>query len=357
MVEHDIAYELGWDHARHTVELPSEALSASHRLRLGYETGRHMFGPRARSATPAARLWLGLRLQALLRGRRFEPLSVTPNYLQQLQATHCPITRQALTRSDNDACGLSAGGAPSDARIVRLRDDAAYAAGHLVTVSRTAEAALQACADLDPSDICAEVTGLSPAATERLAALVACVTPLPQQQAAQIPLCVLPPNRLRLLNPVQALQAVVTRLRLPHAQRDTRWTDLLAMWDHLGADRPVWLERLRQLTAAEATPPTADDPTVRWAIEDAWADDELRACWTEWASQAPPLQIDTLLAAIAEHGKTGPRLLILPAEQCTDGWSLDTRGFAPPSPSAQIHPFPPRGPRHPTPPRPHQRAA
>ena len=44
----------------------------------------------------------------------------------------------------------------------------------------------------------------------RLAVLMSFVTPLPHEQAARLPLLVLPPNRLRLLNPVQALQAVVT---------------------------------------------------------------------------------------------------------------------------------------------------
>ncbi|MFX5464791.1 hypothetical protein ABTD44_20675, partial [Acinetobacter baumannii] len=45
----------------------------------------------------------------------------------------------------------------------------------------------------------------------RLAVLASFVTPLSHEQAAAMPLLVLPPNRLRLFNPIQALQALVTR--------------------------------------------------------------------------------------------------------------------------------------------------
>ena len=44
----------------------------------------------------------------------------------------------------------------------------------------------------------------------RLATLMSCCTPLSHSEAANLPLLVLPPPRLRLLNPVQAVQAGLT---------------------------------------------------------------------------------------------------------------------------------------------------
>jgi hypothetical protein len=41
-------------------------------------------------------------------------------------------------------------------------------------------------------------------------ALKSLATPLPHDEAARIPLHVLPPNRIRLVNPIQELQAVLT---------------------------------------------------------------------------------------------------------------------------------------------------
>ena len=43
-----------------------------------------------------------------------------------------------------------------------------------------------------------------------VAALKSLATPLPHDEAARIPLLVLPPNRVRLVNPIQELQAVLT---------------------------------------------------------------------------------------------------------------------------------------------------
>ena len=45
----------------------------------------------------------------------------------------------------------------------------------------------------------------------RIVALKSLATPLPHDEAARIPLHVLPPNRIRLVNPIQELQAVLTR--------------------------------------------------------------------------------------------------------------------------------------------------
>jgi len=54
-------------------------------------------------------------------------VQVTPNYLQQIAVTHCPITRETLTEEQ--------------ASIDRVRNDAGYAAGNLVMMSQRANQA------------------------------------------------------------------------------------------------------------------------------------------------------------------------------------------------------------------------
>lgn len=79
--------------------------------------------------TRHVRKWLQLRLHAWLRGRSVELVQVTPHYLQQIDATHCPITRTPLSSATLEA---------SDASIDRVRSDAAYAAGNLAVMSTRA---------------------------------------------------------------------------------------------------------------------------------------------------------------------------------------------------------------------------
>ena len=55
------------------------------------------------------------------------------------------------------------------------------------------------------------VGGLTAAQWDRVATLASFVEPLTHEQACVQPLLVLPPNRLRLFNPAQALQAFVSR--------------------------------------------------------------------------------------------------------------------------------------------------
>jgi hypothetical protein len=56
----------------------------------------------------------------------------------------------------------------------------------------------------------AQVEGLPLRHWRRVVALKSLATPLPHDEAARIPLHVLPPNRIRLVNPIQELQAVLT---------------------------------------------------------------------------------------------------------------------------------------------------
>ena len=213
-----VAFELGRDFARHALAPPPEHLAAGSPLHHGWVAGRASFGARTLAPTPHVRQWLQLRLSAWRCGRAFEGMLVTPNYLRQIDVAWCPITRRALTRQ--------AGGV-SDASVARVRDDAGYAAGNLAVISSQASAAKDGCsfdgalammrlAEACPAPAAGdavrpELGGLGAADWARVAVLCSFVTALPHEQAAGLPLLLLPPNRLRMFNPVQALQALLTR--------------------------------------------------------------------------------------------------------------------------------------------------
>ncbi len=126
------AFEIGWDFAHYALTPPSEHMLPGSPLRQGWDAARASFGTRTLAPTRHTRKWLQLRLNASRRGRAFESLQVTPNYLRQIDVDRCPITREVLTQAT---------GTPSDASIDRVRNDAGYAAGNLVVMSTRANAA------------------------------------------------------------------------------------------------------------------------------------------------------------------------------------------------------------------------
>ena len=347
IVEHvldsDVArtgFELGWDHARHGLTPPPELLSAASAIRQGFEAGRASFGGRTRLATPMVQLWLQLREQAWLRGLAFETLSVTPNYLGQLQTSHCPVTRRAL------AVGRQRPphGAPEDRVVARVCEDAGYAAGNLAVIGLAAELAK---ADLTWEDAwsraeelavnyAAQADGLSANAWRRLAVLMAFVTPLAHHDAARLPLLVLPPNRLHLLNPIQGLQVLATQLlsRSGWSQRLSRFLALLPSKALRGAFQRVFLALLPKVIAAGA--PT-DAQRRRWALEDAWRDPEVLQLWQRFALQLDAERSQALLERASAEGLMGQRVHLHSDEQATDGWALATRGYVHAAPQFAEH--------------------
>jgi len=198
---------------------PAEHLLPGHPLRQGWQAGRAAFGSRTLRAGRAVQQWLGLRLAAWAQGQAFEAVEVTPNYLAQIDSRRCPITRTAL--------GDAAGEGGEAAVIERINHRAGYAAGNLVGLSPLArqakggkrwdEARLAAVlAEARQADGAGPVEGLASAEWARLATLMSFATPLPHELAATLPLRVLPPNRVRLINPIQGLQALIT-LQLTHS--------------------------------------------------------------------------------------------------------------------------------------------
>ena len=308
---------LGRDHALHGLTPPIAHLYPQSPLQRGWMAARSRT-VRA-PATPQVQQWLALRTHAWARGRHFEDLLVTPHHLGQLEVTHCPITRDLL-----DEDGRS---------IDRVRDDAGYAAGNLAVMSRRANrakgsrdlAALRTMAESCAAGPITRIGGLAEADWQRLAVLASFVTPLSHEEAAQIPLRVLPPNRLRLFNPVQALQALVTRqLATPGWSARLARLEALLPTDALRGDFNRFLLALapRVLAAAELQTPHE----IRWALEDAWAHPLVMKRWTRFAPQLSAEQAEALVERAAAR-KLCP-VHVQRHDDATDGWALETAGYA-----------------------------
>ncbi|MBI3368527.1 MAG: hypothetical protein HY021_08820 [Burkholderiales bacterium] len=297
-----VAFEIGRDHAHHRLTPPVAHLHADNPVRLGWQAGRAVFGRRTLKATPAVRQWLALRLQAWQHGWAFEDVQVTPNFLARIAATHCPVTGEALT-ADNAA-------------IVRLREDAACAAGNLVMLSATAahakagrewQAALQ-CAEQIESGACDEIDGLAAPAWRRLALLISFVTPLPASRIADLPLVLMPPARLRVLNALQALQVMLT-LQFAQAGYARRLVTLAAL-----------------MPSSEAR--HAFQVFMHTALEAVWADTLAQRRWQRLALLLTPADAERLLArAASKHAMVAP-VRWLTMAQATEGWALESAGRA-----------------------------
>jgi hypothetical protein len=315
-----LGFELGWDHAHHGITPPTAHLFAASPLRQGWLAGRATFGRRTLKASRHTRLWLQLRSHAWARGRSFETLELTPNYLQQIGVEHCPITRCAL-----DEATLS---------IDRVRDDAGYAAGNLATMSRGANAAKARHDWASANELAAslaqgpfkQVAGLDAAEWQRVAVLCSFVTELPHAQAALLPMHVLPPNRLRLFNPIQALQALVTRqLAKPG------WSQRLARIEALLPDEAIKGDFNRFVMALVPRVLSAGSLVlaheIRWALEDAWSDALVQKRWARFALQLTAAQAEALVQRAAAKRLSTVHVQQHALPRATEGWALERRGF------------------------------
>jgi len=322
-----IGFELGWDYAHHGVTPPAPYAQEPSPLRNGWLAGQASFGLRTLEPTRHVRKWLQLRLHAWLRGRGVELVQVTPNYLQQIDVSHCPITRAPLSSATMEG---------SDASIDRVRSDASYAAGNLVVMSTKANHAkaaygfrdaLQFMKQIEAGDL-GGIDGLSAAQWARVAVLCSFVEPLPHEEACTLPMLVLPPNRLRLFNPVQALQAFISQqLMVPG------WSHRIARLEDLLPGKAV--KRAFQIFFHALLPrvlevgKTTDAQALRWAIEDAWRNPLALQRWTAFAGQLTAAQCEHIVARAGAR-KLGAQLVQqLSDEQAVEGWNLETRGYVP----------------------------
>lgn len=322
-----VGFELGWDYAHYRVSPPAPYGQEASPLRNGLLAGQAAFGLRTLAATRHVRKWLQLRLHAWLRGRSVELVQVTPNYLQQIDVSHCPITRAALSSATLEA---------SDASVDRVRNDAGYAAGNLAVMSTKANHAKAAHGFRDALRFAQQVEaeqrpgmgGLTAEQWSRIAVLCSFVEPLAHDEACALPLLVLPPNRLRLFNPAQALQAFVSQqlLKPGWSQRLSRFEDLLPGKALRRDFRSFFMTLLPRVLEAGRSGEAAQ---TRWAIEDAWRASLVQQRWTRFARQLGAAQCETLLARAAARQLGAAQVLSLTDAGATDGWNLATRGYVP----------------------------
>ena len=325
-------FRIGWEHARYLTTPPADHLHAGHPVRQGWEAGRAAFAGRTLAPARAARMWLALRLQAWLRGRAFDDLMVTPRFVARIDVGCCPITQVALTHSPAGAESAT------DAVVMPLHERAGCVAGNLAVVSRQVA---QARAALSPQDMAhivqrlaagevASVAGMELPAWRRLQALTSLVTPQAHDQAAAQPLHVLPPPRVRLLNPVQGLQAVLTMVFTgPGYARQL--TDLGTFMPHAQARRAYFLFMnamlARRLSARGAVPLAL----VRHALEQAWSHPLVQQRWQALTQMMTPAQAERVLRLVAQRGAVslGGAGAARPAGAVSAlGGAVGTKGFA-----------------------------
>lgn len=332
-------FAIGWDHARHRMTPPLRHLDDHSPVRQGWAAGRAAFGARTLRPTAAVRQWLALRLQAWQHGQAFEDLQVNPSFLARIDADECPVRRVPLLPGSDTA---------DEATITRLNPRAAYAAGNLAAVSRPVAAALASSGgeraltrDLATGRVDDEPAprdGLSPAEWLRAAVLASFATPLPHGQAALLPLLVLPPNRVRVINPVQALQVVLT-LQFSAAGYARRLLGLAALMPSSETRQAFQIFMHTLLARRLAVGPEATPAALRRALEDSWADPLVNRRWQRLALRLDAADCERLLQRAASRQLVVGGSRWLSAERATEGWAMPD--LAPAKPAG------PRAPRRP----------
>ena len=313
-------FAIGWDHAHHRLTPPLGHLDDHSPVRQGWAAGRAAFGARTLRPTAAVRQWLALRLQAWQQGQPFEEVQVNPSFLARIDADECPVRRTPL---------LLCSGTDDDATVARLNGRAAYAAGNLAVVSAPAAAALsasdwaQALANADrlADGVASPIAGLDQAAWLRLAVLASFATPLPHGHAALLPLRVLPPNRVRVINPVQALQVVLT-LQFSAAGYARRLLGLAALMPSSEVRQAFQIFMHTLLARRLAVGPAPTPAELRRALEDSWADPLVNRRWQRLALRLGAADCERLLQRAASRQLVVGGSRWLSAETATEGWAM-----------------------------------
>ena len=325
-------FELGWDYAQHRLLPPAEHLLLSSPVRAGWEAGQAVFGARTLRATPYVKKWLQLRLGAWMRGKAFELIQVTPNFLQQIDVSFCPITGAELTHATGEG---------SDASVDRVNNGAGYAAGNLAVMSTRANRAKAAYDWRDAAKFVrqvevgnlGEIDGLEARHWARLATLMSYCTLLSHAEAAHLPLLVLPPPRLRLLNPVQAVQAALT-LCFARPARTPKLDSLLRLFPAaVHHELRSFLTTLlaRRINAG----PSATEAQLKATLEAAWCEPLIIRRWQRVAVRMDSGSCEAVAAALPAATFGAVSLRYLSFEQATEGWAFETGGLV--SAEAALH--------------------
>ncbi len=310
----DPADTLGFDHARYGLVPPADCLWPGHPVREGWERGRRRPGLRARAATPAVRRWLALRLRAWREGAPFDDLQLTPGALRALEATQrCPVTGAPLR---------------DDAVPVRLDPARGWVAGNLVLVAPPvaerldtltwgeAVAALQAAEQAAREDAAGRPSMRDGGAFtlrqwRRAVALKSLATPLPADEARAQPLRVLPPSRVRLVNPIQGLQALLSlQLATPGwGQRSSKVAASIPLL--LRCEFHLFFHTLLAATLRATQAGAGEDGrgARREAVEQAWNDAAVQRRWQRFAGRVDDALAELLVVRLGAEPLPGLQVL------------------------------------------------
>jgi hypothetical protein len=323
---------IGRDYARHGLIPSPDHLYPGHPVRQGWEAGHAALVRRGEPARPASRhvrRWLELRLKAWMHGRAFDALQVTPGMLARIETARCPVTREALAPAHEAGHPRSvpgAAGAPDEGVVVALREEAGIVAGNLVLVSRRAARALasEGGAGL-VGDATGDATGdaastqLGEAALRRAADLRALVTPMPHARASARPLTVLPPPRVRVLNPAHELQVLLATLFAGGAY--ARRMSALGTLMPDAASRRAYAALMSTLLARRLESEwAAGREQLRALLEDAWVHPMVQRRWAELMQQLTPAQCTRIVRRAVERGLAAGRARWLEPERAVEGW-------------------------------------
>jgi hypothetical protein len=319
-------FEIGWDHAHYALVPPAAHLLEGDPVRQGWQAGCMTFGTRTLKPGRHVRKWLQVRLGAWKRGRAFEGFGVTPRFLALIDAAHCPITGEALTHGHGSA---------SDASLDRVNNDAGYAVGNLAVMSTRANQAkgsldwgdaLERARRIDAGEI-ESIDGLGARHWERLGVLMAFCTPLAHEQAAALPLAVLPTPRLRVLNAAQSLQLTLTLqfTRPGHAQRVA---ELAALLPRAQARHDYLLFMHTLLAVRIAAGRLAAPDQLQQAMQRAWQQQTVLRRWRRLVAHLSQRDCEHMVRLAQRRQLAGPGLRWLEPGAATDGWALSSRGYA-----------------------------
>ena len=145
-------------------------------------------------------------------------------------------------------------------------------------------------------------------------------------KAATLPLLVLPPNRLRVLNLVQALQVMLSLqfTRAGHARRCATLAGLMPSADAKYAFNAFMHTLLARRLAADRF---ADSTAERHAVEDLWRDPLVNQRWQRLALRLTADDCERIARQAADRGLAGAGVRWLSGEAATDGWALETGGY------------------------------
>lgn len=322
----DIGFKLGWDYAHYGAVPPAAHLDPLGPVRQGWDAGRQIFAQRTLASNRFVREWLQLRLTAWMSGRAFEETQVNPAYLRQIDVAICPITREVLTHGTGEL---------SDASVDRVFNDAAYAGGNLAVMSTRANRVKNDYGSDDAMRFARQIElgqldligGLTAEQWARIAILTSFVTPMPHAMAATLPLLVLPPNRLRVLNPVQSLQVMLSLqcTRPGHARRCAALASLMPSADVRDAFNPFMLTLLARRVEAGRSMSDVDERRV---IEDMWLDPLVQRRWRRLASRLTEADCSRIVRLAVERGLADSGIRWARVEAAIEEWSLESAGYA-----------------------------